>query len=95
MIPSRYNAPILEQTAAAEEALALLLQFANKHPHLQPFCLYTGIPGVSFDSNSIGVVRDTFGPDGWRVEGTLLRKEVDGVLLEVHLPKVEPQPFTL
>lgn len=95
MIPSRFNQPIMDQLQAAKEAMDLLDQFCRTYPHTKPFCLFPGVPSVSFNSGDTETVRDTFGPEGWTVQGTVVKKEVDGVLVELHLPRPQQQPFTL
>ncbi len=95
MKPYPYNAPLEEQLQHLQESLDILKNFGTLYPDVKPLIVYGAIPAMSFPSSSIQEVRDAFGPEGWTIEGSVIRKEVYGVSVEAHLPQHQKQPFTL
>lgn len=79
--------------ASIRTGMATLEAFAEKYPQLHPFTVSPLMPSIHCSSSDILTCRDLFGSDGWETHTHSISKDVEGVRVQVELPR-EYRPFS-
>lgn len=83
------------QLASLERGMALLAAFSDRYGDMKPMAVSPILPACYFPSTAAAEVAERMGRDGWTVEASMAWKEIEGVRVELQLPRIQPKPFTL